>query len=413
MPHWPTSDISAGERVRAQFALDFNTAPEYVAEAPSTYPVIGEYVDHYGGTVVLGVGSARVAVAVGRAESDDVTLTIHRIDGTTEHDRVSARDVAHLAAAQLPGVDDAGRPTVPPAPRGGPATRLGGIVHTMISRQLVPRDTTGLNISVVSDVPAGPALGEAEAVDAAFALTLQADAEDISEAPLRARLAELCAHSADSFSSRPLSRSRYTAALRALPDSLAVIDYADGSLTQAPHPISATTRAFALLVPGAEGDDGEKIRRKFLDDARQAFGADSLRLLPDARDRVLDWLRAVHKVHPDAGAPPVAEADTWLAYFEEETARAQQVAVALRSRRIADVWAFLADSHRETTQIAGSETALAELALSRGAMAARVAGAGAVVCFVPAGAADNFSADLAADGLMVVELGVGDAADLV
>lgn len=412
MPHWPTSDIPAADRAREQFSADFSTAPEQVADAPSTYPVIGEYVDHYGGTVIMGVGSARVAVAMSRTGGDTVSVNIHRIDGSTESDTITSAEIARRAAEQLPDIDDAGRPTTPPVPQGGPAAQLGGIVQSMVGRQLIPRDTVGLNITVVSDVPAGPGLGEAEAIDAAFALALQAGVEDITDAPLRARLAELCAQSSDVFSARPLSRARFTSALRSAPDSLAVIDYADGSLTKAPLPAASSVRTVALLAPAAESEDGERRRRQFLDDARQAFGAESLRLLPDARVRVLDWLRAVHKVHPDVDAPETSDADSWLSYFDNETARAQQVAVALRSRRVGDVWAFLADSHRETSRITGLDGAVSQLALSRGAHSARSAGPGCAVCFVPDSVADNFIADLAEDGLTVLDLGRGSAADL-
>lgn len=412
MPHWPTSDIPAADRAREQFTLDHGHAPEHVAVAPSTYPVIGEYVDHYGGAVIMGAGSAQVAVALRRTDGDSVSVKIHRVDGTVDTDTITSGEIARRAAEQFPGIDDAGRPTTPPIPEGGAAAQLAGIVHTMVGRQLIPRDTSGVDITVISDVPAGPALGEAEAIDAAFALALQADAEDISDAPLRARLAELCAQTSESFSSRPLSRARFTTALRAAPDSLSVIDYADGSLTQAPHPASSPVRVFALLTPSRDGEDGERRRREFLHDACQAFGTESLRLLPDARVRVLDWLRAVHKVHPDVDAPRTEEADAWLSYFDNETSRAQQVAVALRSRRIGDVWAFLADSQRETARVTGLDGSVAQLALSRGAFSARSAGQGCAICFVPSASADNFAADLAEDGLTVLELHRGEAAEL-
>lgn len=412
MPHWPTSDTPAADRAREQFTLDHGDVAEHVAVAPSTYPVIGEHVDHYGGTVIMGVGSAQVAVAVRRTDGDAVTVKIHRADGSQVSDSISSGEIARRAAEQFPGIDEAGRPTTPPVPEGGPAAQLGGIVHTMVGRQLLPRDTAGVDVTVISEIPPGPALGEAEAIDAAFALALQADAEDLSDAPLRARLAELCAQSAEQFSARPLSRARFTTALRSAPDSLSVIDYADGSLTQAPHPAASPVRVFALLTPAGDGDDGERGRREFLDDACRAFGTESLRLLPDARVRVLDWLRAVHKVHPDVSAPETGEADTWLSYFDNETTRAQQVAVALRSRRVGDVWAFLADSQRETARVTGLDGSLAQLALSRGAHSARSAGPGSALCFVPAPTADNFAADLAADGLTVLELPRGEAAQL-
>lgn len=401
MPHWRTPDTSAGTRAREQFVADFGAEAGDVTEAPSTVPVVGEYVDHYGGAVILGLGAHRVGVAVAPGEDAEVVVKLHRADGTEESGSVTLAEVGRLAAAaERPNTDSL-------------ALRLGGIAHTMIHRQLLPRDTAGLRITVVSDVPAGPALGEAEAIDAAFALGLHAGTGTLDDAPLRARLAEVCAHSAETFSPRPLTRARFTAALRGTAGSLAVIDYSDGSVMAVPQP---DVPAFALLVPAAQPqDDGEARRRTFFTEACRAFGTDSLRTLPDARVRVLDWLRAVHKVHPDVDAPALAEAAEWLEYVEQETDRALAVALALRSRRLDAVWTQLASSQRETAGLTGADDALVRLATTRRALAARAAGAAGaagVIAYAPAPRAANFSSDMAEDGLLVVELGRGDVAGI-
>lgn len=411
MPMFPSAEVDAAARAAELFAEDFGHAPSHTASAPATYPLLGEYVDHYGGTALIGLASPRAAVSVRRTGGDDVVVVFHRADGSAEQDSVACREVAELAAAQVPGVDDQGRPTTPPPPPGGLAARVGGVVHTLIQRQLLSRDVSGLEVTVFSAIAPG-GLGEAEAVDAAVALALQAEAPDLDEAPMRARLAEVCAHAADTFAARPVLKSRYTAALRGQAGNLAVIDYADGSVTQVPHVLSGRVLV-SVVVPGAEEiDNGERERRAFLDEACRAFGATSLRSLPDAETRVLDWLRAVHRVHPDDDVPTVEQAGQWLSYFAQETARAQEGSLLLRSRRTAELHRVMEQSQAHTAALTGAPEELVALLTARGAELARGVSGAAAWALVAEDKARNFAADLAADGLTVAVVTGGEVAQL-
>ncbi|PZP03421.1 MAG: galactokinase, partial [Corynebacterium urealyticum] len=132
--------------------------------------------------------------------------------------------------------------------------------------------------------------------------------------------------------------------------------------------------------------------------------------------RVLDWLKAVHKVHGSANQPTLAEAAEWLVFYSEETERAQELARALRSRRGTDLFPLLNQSQQALTTVYGLHSAekIAELATVRGARSARSAHAGtsqSVIAFAPAAKADNFAADLAEDGLLVVPLLDGEQAN--
>ena len=98
-----------------------------------------------------------------------------------------------------------------------------------------------------------------------------------------------------------------------------------------------------------------------------------------------------------------------------ETARAQRVVRALRSRRGVDLFPQLIQSQAEILNSYGLDTAhdLAQLAQTRGAAAARAASAGtanAVIAYVPAARSENFAADMADDGLVVVPLSAGKVA---
>ena len=121
----------------------------------------------------------------------------------------------------------------------------------------------------------------------------------------------------------------------------------------------------------------------------------------------MDWLNAVHKVHGSKGQPTIAEASGWLRFYEAETTRTRQVARALRSGAWSDLGTILALSQQDLRTYYGLDNsdALAELAIARRALSARAASAGtsnAVLTFVPSERAENFAADFAADGLIVV-----------
>lgn len=420
MPMWPAAEISAPDRARTAHQEEVGTGPSQVAHAPSTWFLMGEHVDHSGGVVLAALADLEAAVALSPRADDMVKVTVHETTpGGVEvtRDQVSMGVVADLAAARQPGAEDRGNPTDTPAAESGPAVRLGGIVWTLIHRQLLSRDTGGLDVTVVTDIPDGMGLGDEAAMEAAFVLALLGDAPDLDDAPMRTRLAEVCTQSAEMFAPAPPLRARHTVALRGSQDSVSVIDYADGSVTQAPHPQSRDLEFFAISVEGARTRRSDEIirRRRFVEDACRAFGTESLRLLPDAPQRVVEWLTAVHKVHGTEDTPSVGEAAAWLAFEEKETVRAQQLARVLRSRRADDIWPLLAQSQSGLTGpygLLGSE-AMVQLCLMRGALGARAASAGnveGVIAGVSGRHATNFARDLADDGLVVVRLGRGEVA---
>lgn len=423
MPMWPVAELPVTDRAVTAHREWTGAEPVSVAHAPATWLLIGEHVDHSGGVVLAALAAPEVGVSLSPRPDDLVKVVAHVSTPTgvdTIEDQISLGVVAELAAARQPSIDERGRPEEPPAPEGGLATRVGGLVWTMINRQLLSRDTGGLNVTVVSDIPDGSGLGDEAALDAAFTLALLADSTDLDDAPMRARLAEMCSQSAEMFSPVPPLRARHTAALRGQSDTVSVIDYADGSVTQAPHPQSSDLEFFSVSVKQARVDRAEALleRRRFVAEACRAFGTESLRLLPDAPQRVIEWLTAVHKVHGTEGTPSVGVASAWLAFEEKETIRAQRMARVLRSRRTEDIWPLMAQSQSGLTGpygLLGSE-AMVQLCLVRGALGARAASAGnveAVIAGVPGRRAGNFARDLAEDGLVVVQLGRGRVADVV
>lgn len=365
-----------------------------VASAPGTWVLIGENVDHFGGVTLAGTASLRAAASVSP-----------RSDGVIS---VAANGpLGQEFTAQLPYDDQ---------PADGLALRWWGLVHTLVQRQVLSRDTAGVDITVESDVPVGAGLGALYAADAAIALALALAGghDDVDTAPFRARLAEICSHAVATYSSLPVLRARHSVALRGA-DGVSVVDYADGSLTQAPHPSRHGVRVFSvskeLGAPFTQSRDAIAERRAFIDAACSNFGVSSLRQLPDASGRAVQWVEARRAAGDDTAPEPEA-ARRWVQFCESETLRSLAAAKALRSRRANELFTLL-NSPSESHGLA-SPDALVALARERGAVAARPAAIGtsdAVIAFVPVQEADAFAATMARE-FEVVEVAAGEPARL-
>ena len=230
MPMWHHPDSPAADRARELHTRLTGAQPQAVASAPATWNVIGEHVDYYGGVTVIGLVDLRAAVAVSPRTDDVIRVTIAENNEETTEDS-SLEALAALAAAQQPTTDSEGRTIVPPAPTGSTHTRVAGMVWMLINRQLLSRETSGMDITVVSDIPPHAGLGARSAMDVATALALISDHEELADAPMRARIADVCAQAVTLFSEVPPLRARHTAALRGAAETVSVIDYADNSVT--------------------------------------------------------------------------------------------------------------------------------------------------------------------------------------
>lgn len=392
MPMWNRPEKDPVERAQAAHERRTGAAPAHTASAPGTWVLIGENVDHFGGVTVMGLSSLR-AVACVSPRGDDA-ITVHA-EGPYAEPVEGSTTLTQLAAGQGSA---------------GLTRRFAGLVQTMIARQVLPRDTSGLDITVVSDIPLGAGLGSLYAADAAVALALAGGHEDRDEPPMRARLAEICSASVNTYSSLAVLRARHTVALRGVAEQVSVVDYADGSLTPAPYPGKLGVRIFSIAAalgqPHGEQKERIAVRRGFIDDAVSNFGVASLRELPDSVDRVTEWVEA-RRDAGDNGAPDPAVARRWVRFCETETLRSLAAAKALRSRRGNELFTLL-NSPSEAHDI-DTPDALVQLALERGAAAARPAAAGtsqAVIALVPLHTADDFASRFAHD-FEVVEITPG------
>ncbi|MCP1386784.1 galactokinase [Corynebacterium sp. TA-R-1] len=370
-------------------------APAHVASAPGTWVLIGENVDHFGGVTILGLAGNRAAVAVSPREDD--VIAIHA-DGPYAEPIDATGSLASLADGTIE------HPL---------ATRYVGLIQGLIQRQIISRDTAGLDVTITSDFPLGAGLGALYAADAALALALAAENPEVDEPPMRARIAEICSQAVAAHSTLALLRARHTVALRGTPDQVNVVDYADGSVTAAPHPAKLGVRIFSVATELGQphGEQAERIAewRGFIDEAVSNFGVSSLRELPDNVDRVVGWVEA-RRDTGDASAPDPATARQWVQFCETETLRSLATAKALRSRRSNELLTLL-NSRSEAHDIETPDALVAQV-LEGGAVAARPAAAGtsqAVIAFVPIQDADAF-VERFAEEFELVEITPGEPA---
>ncbi|MEJ4099328.1 galactokinase [Corynebacterium mastitidis] len=380
--------------------------PNLRGQAPGTWPVVGEHTDEYGGVVALlplGLHTAVVASPRG-----DRTITVRGDVAGTE---VRAHEAA------LGEAPESAQVTL--------AQRAAHLVSAFVQRQVLSRETSGFDLTVCSDVPLGSGLGALHSFDAALGLALYPETGETDEAPLRARLASVCSGAVSALPGSATLRARHIAALRCTAGSLCVVDYADGSVTTAPLSLAAAHQgadssdpriaAYALGYPDAHRGptapphaEEKRQRARLIAQATHDFRTDSLRVLPDATPRVLEWLQAARSFHGPGGYPTIATAASWLQFWEEETARGQRVVSLLRGRNHGEIPRLLGESQRALAEIYGDETGeLVELCREHGASSARATWAGSsawVAALVAPDEADGFRAAMQERGLTVVPL---------
>ena len=212
-------------------------------------------------------------------------------------------------------------------------------------------------------------------------------------------------------------KARYTTGIRGRAGFINILDFADGSITQAAHPAKPNkVVALSVFAPVGKTQPAEiKRRQDFIEEATKAFGAESIRLLPDAQTRVLDWLKAVHEVRGTDGVPAPIEAGQWLDFHAAELESATTAVQLIRARRLTQLYPVLADSQNHMATLYGtSDTCnqIAQLYLNRGALSAHSGISNAVITLIDAKTAHNFTTDLSDDGFLVTVLNDGVPAEL-
>lgn len=340
------------------------------ALAPTTWLVLGEHTQAYGGIALALPLAAPVAVSV-TLRDDDVITVRETWAGTTSDSQCTYKDADQWHADRKKQQQSAATTAI----------RAALLIHTASFRQMLYHSAHGMDITIVSELAPDAGIGTRAAADVALCLAL-VDVQDQGEdAPLRTKIADACYHVSKLVDAQSQPRCRYTAALRAREQHLTLIDDIDESVTFVQDRLTRGNFATALCVlqlPEPTTDDLSE-RAAFFEQAAHAFAAPSLRQLPDASTRVLAWLQANHEVRGSSDFIALSTAEQWLRFAERECARVREAERALHSRGSRSILQIINDSQTELVAdfgIGQRQAALAQLAQQWGAPAARAAQAG-------------------------------------
>lgn len=389
--------------------------------APGMWVTVGEHIDNFGGIALLHQVTPRVAVVASPRKDTTVAVKAHFAASLSNPDTApdiftdsaTFEEATAAIQAQSPQADDKGQPVDPPIPSGGLALRLAAVTLNLMQRGVLSRESTGFDVTVVSELPHSSGFFELAAMDAAFAVAAATRLKDREEPPVRLKLAEACINAVDTVALFPAVRSVYHALLRSHGTGMSVMHHVDGALTQTP---SMVGRNFSLIaarspegglldIPFEEAARQQRERQRFLTKATHAFGVELLELLPDAPARVIQWLEANHQVLGPHGLPTTAEAAAWLRFWQDETQRASGILSAIRALNFPEASALLnasADALNSDYGIAGTAVPLGQLLLQHGADNARPAAPGrshTVAAVVPNEAVEEFLRYLRANGI--------------
>lgn len=294
-----------------------------VAYAPGAINLLGEDCSCSGG--ILLTTAIPVYAAVGIEEIDEQKLIIAYKRETTTMDFPDS---------------------VPTAFSPVPTAVAAAVVALQHSLHLVPRNSGGLKVTIASTIAPRRGFAEIPAIQSALALALNARFGDRDDVPTRTRIATALHETMQRIKGQSWPLYPYTTALRSRPDSLLCINHSDDAVTQTARPQSlALTVAYS---PDITGGSPTEERYDFFQEACTAFGVPTLASLPSAQERVADWVRARHEVHPDdEDIPTIGRAVQWLDDADASSDRARAVIGHIRH---SDIQAALAGVNRDVSQ---------------------------------------------------------------
>lgn len=294
-----------------------------VAYAPGSINLLGEDCASSGGILLTTAIPAYAAVGIEEIDEQQLIVVYKR-----ETTKMDFPDSVPAAFSQVPTAVAA------------------TIVALQHSLHLVPRNSNGLKVTIASTIAPGRGFGEIPAIQCALALALNARFGDRDDVPTRTRIATAIHETMVQVKGQSWPLYPYTTALRSRPDSLLCINHSDEAVTQTALPQSlALTIAYSPDVTGGSPDEE---RYEFFQQACAAFGVPTLASLPDSQERVADWVRARHEVHPDdEDIPTIGRAIQWLDDADASSDRARAVIGHIRH---SDIQAAIAGVSRDVSE---------------------------------------------------------------
>ena len=367
-------------RVRAQFAERFGGAPDGVWSAPGRVNLIGEHTDYNGGLCLPIALPHRTYVALRTREDDVVRLASAQEEGLRE---VLLADVA-------PGTVDGW-----PAYAAGVAWALREAGH----------DVSGFDAVVDSCVPYGAGLSSSAALEAAFAVALDAvhglglaGPADAPDDAGRSVLVTACVRAENEIAGAPTGGLDQAASLRSADGHALLLDCRDGSAHQVPFDLAA--HGLALLVVDTRAEHSHVsgqygLRRATCEAAAVRLGVPTLREIELAD--LEPTLARLADGSPDADVQVVR-----VRHVVTEIARVQSFVSLLEAGAVRDVGPDMDTSHaslRDDYEVSCRELDLAVLtARSAGALGARMTGGGfggSAIALVEEGSVDAIASTVA------------------
>ncbi|MFC5939289.1 hypothetical protein ACFPVT_07780 [Corynebacterium choanae] len=334
--------------------------PDAVAIAPETVGIIGDQSDLLGGTVVAALGQRHVTVAVSRRHDDEVRVTSSKPffqAATTSTSRMPADLLSVTPSLKAPQRAGGILPWNGAAPETTVAETVTladfvvGLVTNLIYKQHLPRDVHGFDVTIISEIPAGSGLGEHEALVCALLLAMQELYNGEPDVTTRTKLIDVAMLTPLTVVQIPLQRYRIATILRGFAARACLVQQAVEAVEPLPDPMMEEWEM--LVINGSLAARDRTVSRKeyqrradFFQAAQQAFLLSSLLQLPDANERIIDWLAAVREVRGTAGTPLETEASQWLQLALSEASRATEFAALTRSRGESQALALLQQSQQ-------------------------------------------------------------------
>jgi galactokinase len=355
-----TAALPPAERAATAFRELHGSAPAGVWSAPGRVNLIGEHTDYNDGLVLPFALPHRTAVAAAPRSDGQLTLTTVGDDGRPQH-------AEPLAVAELTPGDVTGWAAYP-----------AGVAWVLRAEGF----TSGADLVIAGNVPAGAGLSSSAALECAVLLALLGIAGHEVDSAERPRLARWAQRAENEFAGVPSGVLDQTASLCCQDEHVLFLDVRTGQQKQVAF--TAAAEALEVLVIDTRashklGDsDGYGSKRRACERAAELLGVPALR---DVR---------MHELPTVAGSLP-PELFRLVRHVVTENARVREVVDLLHHNRLPQIGPALTVSHeslRDDYQVSCAELDVAvDAALAAGALGARMTGAGfggSAIALVPA-----------------------------
>lgn len=323
--------------------------PTWIVSAPGTLAWLGEYVAPIGGTTIAQTIEPSVQVAI--------SLTTTPPQGN--HDQLNPSETGMSF-----GVHSAG-----PYPIADADDVVRTVLDTVAHQQSGLRRSILLYVTIMSSIPPGEGFSEHAAATAAITMALATALSGKDDPPCPPALATLTAKALRQSAYSPTSWWRPSVIFRSQPGTLTHLTQFDDAVTALPFTDERKPLHPVILSATPTDDDrnqaqawASKAQRNdaFLWSACSTFGVETLRDLPSAPQRVLEWLdisrRNTTADEQPADYPSVLEARRWLQLCGRDSSRARHAAMDVKSRRTTRVASMLATSARELIELVSAAT---------------------------------------------------------